>query len=265
MKFVSATPAQELVKADVLPMPANQPPTLLAYLRAAESGADLERLEKLMDLHERFQKSEGIKAFDDAMANFRSEHMVIYKTKYVDIPGGAKFKHAQLADVCDTVIQNLSKYGLRHRWKTEQPGGTKVKVTCIISHRLGHSESTELESLPDTGGNKSPIHAIASAVALLERYTLIAATGLAARDMDSNPQGTGVADPKTDAPKAPDDFQNWKADARAVTDEGSARLQDLWAKTPADIRRFVVTNEKAWWDEMKAKAAKATKAAGVAS
>jgi ERF superfamily len=253
---------QELVtKADVIPIQ-NSPPTLMAYLKAAESGADLERLEKLMDLHERHERNEARKAFDDAMASFRSEQMVILKTKFVDISGGAKFHHAQLADVCEAVIGNMSKYGLRHRWRTEQPSGN-VKVTCIISHRLGHSEGTELESKPDTGGNKSPIHAVASAVALLERYTLLAAVGLAAKDMDNDPRGTGSIDPN--AKPEPADFKLWKEDAQARAKQGSDELQKLWKSTPEDIRAYVVLFEKSFWDDQKAIAGKVTRAAKAAS
>jgi hypothetical protein len=68
----------------------NTPATLLAYLRAAESGADLDRLEKLMDLHERFEKTQAVKAFNQAVADFRSETITLLKTKYVDIAGGPK-------------------------------------------------------------------------------------------------------------------------------------------------------------------------------
>lgn len=234
-------------------------PTLQAYLTAAASGADLERLEKLMDLHERHERNEARKAFDDAMASFRSEQMVILKSKYVDIEGGAKFHHAQLADVCEAVIGNMSKYGLRHRWKTEQPEG-KVQVTCIISHRLGHSEGTTLRSDPDTGGKKSAIHAVASAVALLERYTLVAAVGLAAKDMDNDPRGTGSIDPEAATVK-PKDFALWKEDASVKAKEGSASLQALWKATPEDIRGYVVLFEKSFWDDQKAIAGRVTKAA----
>lgn len=250
---------QELVgKADVVHI---QPPapTLQAYLTAAASGADLERLEKLMDLHERHERNEARKAFDDAMASFRSEQMVIIKSKHVDIEGGAKFNHAQLSDICEVVIPNLSKYGLRHRWKTEQPNG-KVQVTCIISHRLGHSEGTTLISDPDTGGKKSAIHAVASAVALLERYTFVAAIGLAAKDMDNDPRGTGSIDPEASSVK-PKDLALWKEDAQVRAKEGTAKLQELWSKTPEDIRGYVVLFEKSFWDDQKAIAGKASRAA----
>lgn len=270
MKFVSAEaktdePREPVKGADVIPMPTNQPPTLLAYLRAAESGADLDRLEKLMDLHERWEDRQGRNAFNLAMSQFKSEVMQVWKTKHVDVPGGAKFNHAQLADYCDAAIPNLSKYGLRHRWKTEQDATVtpmRITVTCIISHELGGDEETPLFGPPDTLGNKSPLHAIASTIALLERYTFAAATGLAAREMDNNPAGTGTQDPPSTEGK-PADYDRWRADTRAIAEEGNERFYGHWRKTPDDIRRWCSTQDVQWWAEMKALARKSTTRAGV--
>lgn len=250
---------------------AHQPPTLLAYLKAAESGADLDRLEKLMELHERWEDRQARNAFTLAMSKFKSEVMQVWKTKHVDVPGGAKFNHAQLADYCDAAIPNLSKYGLRHRWKTQQDVTVtpmRITVTCIISHELGGDEETPLFGPPDTLGNKSPLHAIASTVALLERYTFAAATGLAAREMDGNPKGTGVADPaSSDAVmvQKPSDFDLWAEDAKAAAEKGSETFATFWKGTPEDLRIYVIAGKKSFLDDCKAKAGKVTKAAKVPS
>jgi ERF superfamily len=236
------------------------PPTLAVLLRAVESKADIERIEKLMQLHERHEANEARKAFVQAMARFRAEPMDIQKTKYVDIAGGAKFWHAQLADVCRAVIPALSKFGLRHRWEVSQdkPPAGLITVSCVISHELGHAETTTLSGPPDDLGKKSPIQAIASTVTLFERYTLVAAVGLAARDMDNDPHSEG-AKPSGDALARPEDYDRWRADTLALADEGVDRLDAHWLKTPADIRRWVVVNEPEFWNECKAIAKKKTK------
>jgi hypothetical protein len=258
MKFatVAERPPEEKLPVQ---LPVNQPPTMLAYLQAAQDGADLERLEKLMELHERWEAGQARRAFDQAMADFRSESMVIIKSKHVDIAGGAKFNHAQLADVCAAVIPNLSKYGLRHKWEYAQENN-KITVSCVISHRLGHCEKTTLFGPPDKGGNKSDIHAVASTVALLERYTLLGATGLAAREMDNNPQGTGIQDPAEPKFAKPDGYDRWRADTQALADEGKERLQPHWQKSSQEFRDYASTADKSWWADCKAKAAKASKA-----
>lgn len=229
------------------------PATLQMILSAVKSGSDIERIKELMILHERFEKREAEKAFNGAMAAFRSEAMVIYKSKWVDIPNGAKFFHAELANVCDAVIPNMSKYELYHKWIPKQRDDKMIEITCRISHSLGHFEDTTLFAPPDTLGNKSAIHAVASTVTLLERYTLLAAVGLAARGQDTN--GAVPGSTTSDA-KKPDDLDVWMADARALADEGEQRLKDFWRKSPEDIRRYIVTSEKSFWEDMKARAKK---------
>lgn len=232
------------------------PPTMQALMRAIDSEADLERLDKLMQLHDRWEANEARKAFSAAMARFRAESMTILKTKWVDVPNGPKYFHAELHNVCEAVIPNLSKHGLRHQWIPKQIEGGMIEVTCRITHELGHFEDTTLFGPPDSSGKKSPIQEVASTVTLLERYTLLAATGLAARGQD-----TDGRKPLPEADK-PGDYENWKADATAIADEGSARLKDLWEKTPPDIRRFVTKSDASWWADTKAKAEKITQREG---
>jgi ERF superfamily len=62
-------------------------------------------------------------------------------------------------------------------------------VTCILTHQMGHSEETTLAGAPDNSGSKNSIQAIGSTVTYLERYTLLAATGLAAANGDNDGQG----------------------------------------------------------------------------
>lgn len=242
--------------AQAAPAPAIQalPVTMQALLRAIDSEADLERLEKLMQLHERWEANEARKAFSAAMARFRSEQMVILKTKWVDIPNGPKYFHAELSNVCEAVIPALSKYGLRHQWIPKQREDHMVEITCRITHELGHFEDTTLFGPPDTTGKKNPIQEIASTVTLLERYTLLSAVGLAAKGMDTDGRV-----PEEAEQAAPADYENWKADARAIADEGAERLKALWDKTPKDIRIHVVRADLPYWEDLKARANKISK------
>jgi hypothetical protein len=245
------------------PQEPHQPPTLLAYLHAANSGADLERLATLMDLHERFERGQAVKAFNQAMADFRSESMVILKTKYVDIAGGAKFWHAELGNIVEEVIPKMSKYGLFHTWMPKQREDKQVEVSCVITHALGHSsEPTTLFAPPDKQGNKTEIHAVAATATFLQRYTFLMAIGLAPKGMDTNaivPGGDVVTVEK------PKDFDLWAEDAKAAAAKGTEPLMALWKGTPEDLRTYVIAGKKSFWDDMKAKAGKITKAAKVPS
>lgn len=247
---------QELMPAEI---PQNQPATLRAYLDAAKSGADLVLLGGLMDLHERWEDRQAVKAFNQAMADFRSESMTILKTKYVDIAGGAKFWHAELGNIVEEVIPKMSKYGLFHTWIPRQRDDKQIEISCIIQHALGKkSEPTTLFAPPDTGGKKTEIHAIVSTTTLLQRYTFLMACGLAPKGMDTNGAVPGA---DTVTVEKPGDFDLWAEDAKSAAEKGSDTLMTFWKGTPEDLRTYVIAGKKSFWDDCKAKAGKVTKAA----
>ena len=80
----------------------------------------------------------------------------------------------------------LADYGLHHDWRTSQTPNGGVTVTCVLTHRDGHSEQTSLSAPADDSGNKNGIQQIGSTINYLQRYTLMAITGLAAQDTDDD-------------------------------------------------------------------------------
>jgi len=156
---------------------------------ATDPQFDVAKLKELLDVRERWEGAEAKKAFVRAMAQLKGDIPAILKSKLVNIPGAAKFSHATLADVCDAVIPALSKYGFSHRWEIQQNG--HITVACILTHELGHSERTALSGAPDDSGKKNAIQQVASTVTYLERYTLMAAVGAAAKDMDDDGRAAG--------------------------------------------------------------------------
>lgn len=224
---------------------------------AVQQDADLDLLQKLMDLQERWEANEARKAFVRAMAAFKANPPEILKRKHVNIPGGAKFAHATLAEVVDASVAEMSKHGLSHRWATRQEDGAII-VTCIVTHDAGHSESNELRAAPDDSGKKNSIQQVASTVTYLERYTLMAALGLAAKDMDNDGNGAGR---KADPVEVPEGFENWKHDMTARADEGLEALTSSWKASADALRRHVIKHHDDWWSETKAKAVQADKKA----
>ena len=218
---------------------------------AVAQGADLDRLQQLMDLQERWEKNEARKAFVAAMAAFKSEPISILKSKKVDITGGAKFSHATLADVVDGVCSALSKHGLSHKWETAQED-RRITVTCILTHKDGHSERTMLIAPPDDSGKKNTIQQIASTVTYLERYTLMAICGLSAKDMDDDGRAAGGQTEVT----APEGYEDWRADMTALADGGTEKLQAAWQASSPEYRRYVVKHDDTWWAATKKKADK---------
>jgi hypothetical protein len=175
-----------------------QSTTPMELLRMAVSAnADVDKLKQLLELQFAWEANQARKAFVDAMNAFKANPPKILKNKHVHYEVAGKpstdYDHATLDHVCKVTTESLSKHGISHRWTVAQDNGL-IRVTCILTHFMGHSEETTLCAGPDATGSKNAIQAIASAVTYLERYSLLAATGQAAANTDNDGQGAAAWD-----------------------------------------------------------------------
>jgi len=157
-------------------------------IRMAVAGnANLDQLEKLLNLQEKWEGTEAKKAYNKAMSDFKANPPKINKDKkvgYKTTAGNVGYSHASLYNVTNKINSDLSKYGLSASWTTKQNG--MIVVTCRITHVKGHSEETTLSAPSDTTGSKNAIQAIGSTISYLCRYTLLCLTGLATYDQDDD-------------------------------------------------------------------------------
>ena len=161
---------------------ATTPDQLLAL--AINKDLDIEKLEKLMLMKERWDAAQAKKAFFNALTNFQEQCPEIRKSKTVDFgQGKTHFNFAPLGDIDRQIKKILKENGLSKNWKIKEVE-KKIKVICIISHIDGHSEETEMEAEADTSGSKNAIQAKGSAISYMQRYTLIGALGLTTVDQD---------------------------------------------------------------------------------
>lgn len=230
------------------------PMQMLQY--AMSQNADLDRLQKFMDLHLQWEKNQARKAFDRAISLAKAEIKPILKNRAVDFKtdkGRTNYQYEDLAQVAVQVDPILAKYGLSYRHRPRQEGNI-LHITCILSHCDGHSEESTLSAGNDTTGNKNAIQSVGSAATYLQRYTLKLALGLAAA-RDDDGAGTDLK-PKEEAPEG---YESWKADMTALADEGLKAVTETWAKSAGNFRRWVVKYDERWWMETKAIAGKVAK------
>jgi len=164
--------------------------TPMALLEVAmNQNADVDKLEKLWELQQRWEASEARKAYNQAIAKFRSVCPAIKKTRQAH-----NSKYAGLSETLEQVKPHLEACGLSHSWRTDQSSGV-VSVTCMVTHILGHSEATTLMADPDTSGSKNSIQSIGSTVTYLQRYTFNSILGLASTDdFDDDGDAAGALD-----------------------------------------------------------------------
>lgn len=192
--------------------------------RAVSSGASVETLSRLMELQERWEANQARKAFDEAMAAVKANMPKIIKTKKVDFTTGrgrTNYQYEDLASIMDQIGPVLSQHGLSVRYRTSAEPEKPISVTCIISHRLGHSEENTLMAGRDDSGNKNSIQAIGSTVTYLQRYTLKAALGLAAAADDDGSK----SDQKQDEEKT-------------ITEAQQSVVRDLIEQGRLEIEQF---------------------------
>lgn len=155
--------------------------------QAIEKGLDVDALEKLMGLQERWEAGQARKAFFESFTKFQSEAPELRKSKQVKFEtkggGSTDYHYAPLATITRQLTEVLKSNDLSYRWEINDDKDT-IKVTCIVSHVAGHSERTTMTASPDTSGNKQAIQARGSAIEYLKRYTLIGALGLSTADSD---------------------------------------------------------------------------------
>lgn len=184
-------------------------------LAAVAGGADPATIREMLALQREWEAGEARKAFNEALAAFKGEEIVIRKRKRVHFTAknsGATtdYKHAELSDCTEAIGPALARHGLAYTWNVEQPAANVVRVTCKLTHRLGHSESITMEAAPDDSGNKNKIQMIGSTATYLQRYTLLAITGCATKGQDNDGRGSagrneppqGVDEPETAEQKA---------------------------------------------------------------
>lgn len=165
---------------------------------AMDPDADVDKLERMMQMKFQLDEREARRSFDRAIASAKADIPPILKTGEVDYVNNkgqrTNFKHETLDGIAKIVDPILSEHGLSYRFRSIQKEGS-LHVTCIVAHRDGHSEETTLQGAPDTSGSKNAYQAVGSAATYLQRYTLKLALGLSASKDDDATLATTNNDP----------------------------------------------------------------------
>lgn len=152
---------------------------------AVDKDLDVEKLSKLMDLQRQWQAEQNRKAFFESFIEFQTECPDIRKTKGVAFKenGPVTYHYAPLSDIVRQIKPVEKRHGFSHRWEFND-NKDEIKVTCLLTHKDGHTERTTMQSGVDNSPGKNSIQGRGSAIEYLKRYTLIGALGLSTTDSD---------------------------------------------------------------------------------
>lgn len=192
----------QIVKNQESPTPA------LLLSQAIDKGLNVEQLEKLMGLQERWENRQAEKAFNLAMSNFQKKKPEIKKTKS---GYDKRYYYAPLPCIQKQIDPVLSECGLSYNWEQEIKDD-KIIVSCIGTHLDGYSKKTTLEAPFDKSGNKNDLQAMGSSNSYLFRYTLCALFGISSEEDNdgssakNKPKEPGVTSKKQGNEKSVDEL-----------------------------------------------------------
>lgn len=206
-----------------------QSPTTLIEM-ALTNGAEITTIEKLVDMQNKYEEKEARKFFFSSLSKFQSEMPTIGKNGNVDFKtqkGRTVYDFVRLEDIGKAIKTPLFDNSLSYRYEQEQEKGL-ITVTCIITHKDGHSEKMSMSSIGDSSGNKNAIQQIGSTITYLKRYTLIGALGLIISEDDDDGQGS-TTEPQENPDLYPNEsfnsnFPHW---SKAIT-EGKRTKENVF-------------------------------------
>lgn len=227
-----------------MPPPAGSPMgSALAFLQA---GGNLDQLDRMMDLQDRWEANEARKAFVSDMAAFKKNPPEILKDKHVSFTtqkGTTAYDHATIGNVCDQIIKAAADHGFSHRWVPSRGEHGELIITCEVTHRLGHVELTTLEGPRDDSGTKNVLQANQSTRTYLQRHSLLMAFGFATKDQPDDDGAGAEADGSYDA----------EGTLREWTDKANAAINLIALSETRKMANaeFQVAKDLAGWEAFK--------------
>lgn len=155
--------------------------------QAIASNAPIETMERLFALHEKAVAAKAKSEFVRALANFQEECPVIKKTRNVLNKDGksVRYSFAPIDSIVNQIRKPLSNNSISYRWEVRNDPGF-ITAVAIITHDMGHSESSDFKIPIDTEGYMTAPQKYASALTFAKRYSLLNALGISTGDEDTD-------------------------------------------------------------------------------
>jgi len=197
-----------VVKAEAAPAPApvtQQGDAFLAMIERAarDPSVDIDKMERLFQMHERAAASRAKAAYLAALAEMQPKLPVIAKLGTINKnekdergnkTGGqvAMTKYAKWEDINEAITPILGEYGFTLTHRISQPTEARISVTAVLGHKDGHTEETSMALPIDNSGAKNNVQGWGSSVSYGKRYTSTAILNLTMRGEDDDGKAAGA-------------------------------------------------------------------------
>jgi hypothetical protein len=178
------------VERDQPPAVIGESATILSVIQraAADPQCDIEKMERLMAMHERMQAKSAEQAFNAAMAQMQCEIPTVGEGA---MNTHTKNTYATLDDINYVLKPIMQRHGFAVTFKVEHTGAG-ISITGILMHSAGHREQTTMLLPLDTGPGRNAVQAVGSSTTYGKRYVMCALLNITtgeARDDDGYAAG----------------------------------------------------------------------------
>lgn len=222
--MTAAAKKQEVATVREAPVVSHSDGLIAVIERAATNPeVDIDKMERLLQMHERIVERDGRVAYFAALAEMQPKLPVIERRGTISVPAkdgktGHETPYALWEDVNEAIRPLLAEHGFALSFRVKKEAD-RVEVTGILSHRLGHAEETMLSLPMDTTGSKNNVQAIGSSVSYGKRYTAFALLNITSRGEDDDGKKAGAG--------------------AVITDEQADEIRKLIADTGSKIAPFL--------------------------
>lgn len=171
-----------VISPDDLPNRRNEGTTILSVISraAADQSVDIDKMERLLQMHERMQDKQAAAEFAADLAEMQD------KLPSIGERGNAagRYTYALWEDINAAIKPILRTHGFSLTFRTDFADG--ITVTGVLLHKSGHREETSIKLPADSSGNKNAVQAVASSVSYGKRYTAGALLNLTSHGEDDD-------------------------------------------------------------------------------
>lgn len=158
----------------------NESATILSVIQraAADPACDIEKMERLMQLHERMQAKSAEQAFNAAMAQMQCAIPTVGEDAQ---NAHTKNSYATLDGINYVLKPIMQRFGFAITFKVDH-SANGISITGILMHSAGHREQTTLLLPIDTGPGRNAVQAVGSSTTYGKRYVMCALLNITTGD-----------------------------------------------------------------------------------
>jgi ERF superfamily len=231
---------------------------------ARDPSCDIERMERLLAMHERLITRQSKASYMAALSRLQPKlPMIEERGAILNKSDEVQSRYALWEDIVTVITPILASEGFSLSFRTGN-ANQHIQVTGVLAHAEGHSEETMLDLPADVSGNKNAVQAVASSVSYGKRYTAGALLNLRMGAIDDDGQSASDkrAPEESDQNGVPGGDKPWNWTQVAEYAKRYQDALDISDRAVTDIHRELGPNEKfysAVWSKIPSAARKSIK------